>query len=703
MEPRFLVISCVNVLQFAPVCYTISPRDGGLLFATSSVFVLVVSSLYHYGICSNKRGHIWVCLRRRNLSGDPLLSTFKMEMQFASSCPALASGPAGNVFGNLVTHILAAQCLLTENWPKDSLSRVSDGDVFDFIVVGAGTAGSIIASRLTEVEQWKVLLIEAGGDPPLESVIPNFSGATHWSDHAWQYYAETEGETNRACKFGKSFWPRGKVLGGTGTINGLLHMRGSAGDYAPWHTSDDDGWDWKNILKYFKKSEKVVDPIISENPELRKYHGFDGEFIVDQLNFTNTEIANALVDAYKELGLDYIDDLNGPTQMGVGKIRGGNHKGKRVSTATAFLNPAGERDNLYILKNTYANKIVIDVSTMQAKSVSVTLSDGTSAVFNVKKDIIVSGGAINTPVLLMLSGIGKKEHLEELGIKLVADLPVGQNLQDHVRIPVPITIDTGATERTEKYWLEAAAEYIIHGTGPHSTNYNQPNINAFLSVPGDKLLPDVQIDHNYFFPNTSYLYSTCSNIMSFNDDICTQFSEFNNNKELLIFYVSLCRPYSSGKILLRSTDPTESPLIYSKYFSDVRDMKTFVNSLKRVTQIVETPTFKKMNAELKRIYYKDCDHAEFASDDYWECMARTVTYNVYHPVGTAKMGEFDDPAAVLDKRLKVKGLKGLRVVDASVMPSIPSVNTNAAVMMVAERATDFVMEEYLPENIKTEL
>lgn len=471
-------------------------------------------------------------------------------------------------------------------------------------------------------------------------------------------------------------------------------MRGSPEDYKPWHIKENDGWDWPTIKNYFKKSEKIADPYILNNPNLIKDHGVDGEFVINQLNFTHTNIVEKLTEAYKEMGLKYLEDLNGDTQMGVGKLRGGQNEGKRVSTATAFLNPIKERKNLYVLKNTFARVIEIDQKSKTAKAVSVSLRYGDIETYYAKKEVILSAGTVNTPVLLMMSGIGPKELLTDKRIKVVSDLPVGGNLQDHVRIPIPVTIDTGAKPKDEKFWLQAAAQYLLDQSGPLATNYDQPNINAFLSVPDGKTLPDVQIDHNYFVPNTSYIFSMCNDIMSLKKEICTQFADFNSNKEMIIFFVSLCRPYSRGKLELRGINAMEHPKIFSKYFSDKRDIETFVKAVKRVSEIVNTPSFKNMKAELKRIQFDNCDSLEFASNEYWECMARTVTYNVYHPVGTAKMGKADDPDAVVNSRLKVYGVKNLRVVDASIMPTIPSVNTNAAVMMIAERAADFIKEDH---------
>lgn len=471
-------------------------------------------------------------------------------------------------------------------------------------------------------------------------------------------------------------------------------MRGSEADYKPWHTSAKDGWDWQTIRKYFKKSEKVVDPAILNNPELLKEHGTDGEFVVDKLNFTHPHIVDKLTEAYKELGLKYLEDLNGPTQMGVGKIRGANNKGKRVSSATAFLNTIPERKNLYVLKRAFVHNVEIEETTKTAKGVRVSLVYGDQETYFAKKEVIISAGTVNTPVLLMMSGIGPKDLLKEKRLKLISNLPVGENLQDHVRIPIPVVIDTGAEQKDEVFWLEAAAQYIIDQSGPYSTNFDQPNINAFLSVPDGKELPDVQVDHNYFVPNTTYVKKMCKEVMSFKDEICNQFAEFNSEKEMIIFFVSLCRPYSRGKIEVRGYNAMEHPKIFSKYFSDDRDMKTFIEGIKKVVEIINTPTFKAMNAELKRIKYENCDKFDLGSDDYWECMARTVTYNVYHPVGTAKMGQASDPGSVVDSRLKVYGVNNLRVADASIMPTIPSVNTNAAVMMIAERAADFIKEDH---------
>lgn len=475
-------------------------------------------------------------------------------------------------------------------------------------------------------------------------------------------------------------------------------MKGSQGDYAPWHLEDGDGWDWPTIQSYFKKSEKVMDPAIINNPDLVKNHGTEGEFIINQLNFTHPGIAEKLTEAYKELGLKYLEDLNGPTQMGVGKLRGSNHNGKRVSTATAFLNPIKDRKNLRVLKNAFVSKIGFEGKT--AKSVRVALRYGDVETYFAKKEIIVSAGAVNTPVLLMMSGVGPRKLLEDKKINVVASLPVGENLQDHVRIPIPVTVDTGAQQRDKKFWLKAAAEYLIEQSGPYATNYDQPNINAFLSISDGNTLPDVQIDHNYFLRNTSHVYSMCKNTLSFIDPICKQLVDFNADKELLILYVSLCRPYSRGNIKIRGLNPMEHPKIRPKYFSDERDMEVFIKSLKKVVEIVNTPTFKDINAEVKRIQFRDCDGFEFLSSDYWECMARTVTFNVYHPVGTAKMGKTNDLTSVVNGKLKVHGLKGLRVVDASIMPTIPSVNTNAAVIMIAERAADFIKKEHIVKKIE---
>ncbi|XP_017773008.1 PREDICTED: glucose dehydrogenase [FAD, quinone]-like [Nicrophorus vespilloides] len=553
---------------------------------------------------------------------------------------------------------------------------------YDFIIVGAGSAGCVIANRLSENPNWKILLIEAGTDEDRMMDVPLNVGYLQFSSINWNYTSEKDHNYCRGMNGGKCKWPRGKVMGGSSTLNYMIYTRGNREDYNDWAEFGNEGWSFDEVLPYFKKIENMTIP----NLQNSNYHSTNGYMNVGYAPY-KTPFADVVVEANKEFGLNYVD-YNGASQIGVSRIQTNLKDGFRESANSAYIKPFN-RINLHIKKLATVKKILID-SKKTAYGVEF-VSRGRSTVVKARKEVIVSAGAINSPQLLMLSGIGPKKELKKHKIKVVADLPVGRNLLDHVSLPIVYTIDQPITiPLNAQIDLQA---YLENGGA---------NI---LSIPGGvEALSFHNLDDPFnpqAVPNIELAYLTSSTASSnllykdFNIKESVYEKIYKPIKDEYSFMIMpiLLNPKSEGYLKLASGDYRDHPLIYANYFDDPDDLDTLMETLKLMQNITQQPAFKKIGAKLNSIPLDECPY-KFMSDDYVRCMCRTLTLTVYHYSGTCKMGPKYDETSVVDDRLKVHGIHKLRVIDASIFPTIISGHTNFPTIMVAEKGADLIKHDH---------
>ncbi|KAF2895747.1 hypothetical protein ILUMI_10428 [Ignelater luminosus] len=548
---------------------------------------------------------------------------------------------------------------------KPNSLNVSVYGFYDYIIVGAGSAGAVIASRLSEIPENHVLLLEAGGDESDFSNIPAMANYLVDLEFNWNYNTTRQttaclAYTNQECRF-----HRGKALGGTSAINTLNYVRGNKEDYNSWFRQGNPGWSYKDVLPFFIKSENSC----VDGDE--GYHGKGGYLNVEYVKSESPQYT-AFIEANLELGRNVVD-YNGREQLGIAKMQVNTINGKRDSTNKAFLKPAEGRKNLKILPHSLVIKILIDFETKKAYGVLFS-HGGQLYIAKAIKEVIISAGAVGSPQLLMLSGIGPRNHLRKLGIPAVHSLAVGNNLQEHVAY-FGLQFVTNYTEPSAT--LRKMVEEYLNGYGPLTSATNSQAIGFFQTklakVNG---APDIE------------LLMVPSKVM-------TDETYNSNPSNSFSIGVLLLHPKSHGEIRLKSNNPFEYPLIDPKPLTDPNneDIETIYEGIKLALGIVDTKAFRKLNASLVYAPLPECRKYDYLSKDYWYCQIRQLSSLLFHPVGTCKMGPDPRKGAVVNHELKVHGIWNLRVADASVIPDIVSAHTNAACIMIGEKLSHMIINE----------
>ncbi|WP_424988096.1 GMC family oxidoreductase [Microbulbifer sp. S227A] len=527
----------------------------------------------------------------------------------------------------------------------------------DYVIVGAGSAGCVLANRLSRDSSKKVVLLEAGGRDinPWLHVPVGFFKTIDRPAYDWQYKTEPVPGLN-----GRSVdWPRGKGLGGSSAINGLLYVRGQAEDYDRWRQMGNTGWGWDDVLPYFRQSE-------NNERGADEFHGDAGPLSVSNMR-VERPITNAWLDAAQQAGYPYNPDSNGAEQEGVGVFQFTARKGRRCSAAVAYLNPVKHRGNLRII--THARVARIHFEGGRARGVAYTDRAGNTHVVRAGREAILSGGAVNSPQLLMLSGIGEASQLQENGIETVRDLPgVGKNMQDHLqaRLVFKTNIPTLNDEvRTLFGQALIGLQYVINRSGPMTIAASLAC--GFMRTRPDVATPDIQF---HVQPMTAQdMKKGADRFSAFSSSVCQ------------------LRPESRGEIRITSADPNAYPEIHPNYLATETDCQTMVNGVRIAHRIAQQPA---LASRITEMFKPD---ASVAMDDDAAILewVRGNASSIFHPAGTCKMGQ--DNMAVVDDRLRVHGVPGLRVVDCSIMPEIVSGNTNAPTMMIAEKAADMIIED----------
>nr|XP_026489496.1 glucose dehydrogenase [FAD, quinone]-like [Vanessa tameamea] len=559
--------------------------------------------------------------------------------------------------------IVITTLLFPQNYPENA--NVSDGQSFDFVIVGGGSAGCVIANRLTEANT-NVLLIEAGDDPPYITEIPGISVLLGSSFPDWNYYTDNDGSSGSAHKMHKLHAIQGKMLGGSSNVNYMYYIRGNEKDYENWAERGNLGWDWRTVTEYLEKS--ICHIANNDANSINEPRGCLG--ISQPLWKQETE---AYLNAFKENGHDILEDFN---QLGFSTPSFTIYNRRRQSTAFTFIKPIMKRKNLYLLKNTMATKIILD---RNKKAIGVEVKyNGVMKKIYAKKEIIISAGSLNSPKLLMLSGIGEKEHLEKIGIETIVNLPnVGVNLQDHMLVPIILSGGNNSTFLIDNF-----------NALKHADKFPVATVMGFMALDKNQKYPDYQVTAFPISSGSLLPALMCSEIFDWNNEICIAIANSTTQRDILYTLVSFLHPKSSGKVRLKSKKPEDGPIISTGYFSNEDDLEKFAKCVEDFTRVTSSTYFKQIKSEVIDLNVKECKHIDFGSQKYWECYVFNLAASQFHFSGTCAMGP--EGVGVVDERLRVRGVKGLRVVDASIMPSIVSGNTYASVIMIAEKASDMI-------------
>jgi choline dehydrogenase len=526
---------------------------------------------------------------------------------------------------------------------------VDQSESFDYVIVGAGSAGCVLAARLTQDPSVRVLLLEAGGDDRVDEIqIPAAFSKQFRTKLDWGYSTLEQ----KHAQGRRLYWPRGKALGGSSSMNAMIYIRGARQDYDEWAVlTADTSWSYEAVLPYFRRSEDNV-------RGASEYHGAGGPLRVEEQRSPHPWTI-AYLAAAAEAGLPPNPDFNGARQEGSGLYQVTQKRGRRWSTASAFLRPALERPNLTVRTHALTTRVLVEGGPAK-RAVGVEYrADGETRRALAEAEVLLCGGAINSPQLLMLSGVGPAPHLRDVGVDVLHDLPgVGQGLQDHPALPVVVTARGTSLMDAEK--PRNLADYYLRRRGPLTSNIGEGG--AFFRSRPDLPAADLQF---HFAPVKFWAQAL-----------------YEIDEHAMTLAVTLVRVASRGSVRLRSADPTWAPALDGGYLEQDEDLEAMVEGLRRARDVLAG------RALARTVRDEWLPGAGVRSDDQLRDAVRGGVESLYHPVSSCRMGA--DDLAVVDAQLRVHGVAGLRVVDASVMPTLVRGNTNAPTIMIAERAADLI-------------
>ncbi|CAG2105402.1 unnamed protein product [Medioppia subpectinata] len=555
---------------------------------------------------------------------------------------------------------------------------------YDYIVVGGGTAGALIANRLAATK-YRVLVLEAGGNGNFFNEVPALSHVLPQTSMDWQFVTEPQEGSCLGLTEQRSQWPSGRVLGGTSAMDDPLYVNGNPADFDRWQEMGADGWDWKSVRQHFPVPES--DRKAGSDTEFEE--AFESKLTVQM---TDTPLARAFIQSGLKMNYSLVK-VNTRANIGFSFPQFTTKKGRRQSSAKLYLSSVLKNKNLDLVNYAFVKRLVVTNGTASAVEFD---RFGSTYTIKAKHEIILTAGAINTPKILMLSGIGPKEHLTALDIPVVADLPVGDNLQDQFGTHMSYTIDKSKTINAFKDMdFMQFFKYILYSEGVLA----KPPVDAVAFIDTDTT-PGAADPPINKAPNVQLILKPMS-LTSDNGQLLRQsygiadhywkLFEKHTAKDSFTIVANLLRPKSRGSVRLRSGDPFAAPVIDPKYYSSREDMETMVKALKVVKNIVQQRPFRMLSV-LGLGKPRECDQYLLKADKYSECLARTATLTARSPAGTCRMGDPTHPTSVVDPKLRVIGVNGLRVADASVMPALVSGSPYATTLMIAQRVTNFIVE-----------
>ena len=578
---------------------------------------------------------------------------------------------------------------------------------YDYIIVGAGTAGCVLANRLSEDPSVTVLVLEAGDKETNQNIaIPMNHRKLLKTKVDWNYHIMPQKDSFLGYTKRSPFYSLGKAIGGTSAVNGLIHVRGNPKDYDGWAEEGAKGWSYKDVLPYFLKMENF------EAAGDDGFHHTGGPLTVSNGSYM-TSVAASFLEAGKEMGYKIVD-YNGETQLGFSPTQWNIKNGKRWSVAEAYLYPAAERPNLDVITGVHVREVVFEEAEdgwgaqetesdkpLEAIGVKVYADDTykvVSPLIRAKREVILSAGTIESAHVLLLSGVGPEADLRMFGIRRLKDLPVGKNLQGHPMVGLEFWINhfsnppdtlTPAVAQSRDAWLQ----WTLHGTGPWSVGAMEALafVNTRKPVAETKAIPDLELMFSGQISSHESYQSVGIDGIGLTQALGPNaiYSEIHTG---FTVFLGLLHPKSIGKIVLDRLNLLGPPVVNTNYLDSKEDIATLIRGIRLVQKLMNTTSLSQYNA--KSSFRNAKCSFDYDSDEFWEWYVKLLTWTMGHPVGTCRMGSVEDERSVVDERLRVIGTSGLRVVDASVMPNLPSGNTHAPVIMIAEKAADMIKEDY---------